>query len=254
MRNLAYPRLRTANANKLLAKEIFHMSLTDLTGKVALVTGSSRGLGRHYALELARAGADVIIHDIDANAASQFGEASSGPAVAEEIRSLDRNSTFLAADLTDAAQVETLVQSALKQFGRIDILHNNVGTTVMGGPMELSEEAWNRSLDINLGSVYRTSKAVLPHMLKQGRGAIINISSLAAIRWTGYPYFAYYTAKAAVNQATATRWPVAATAGPFTGQASIFQPSVCTGVPGNHRPSTRRARRISRTRSAVRPR
>jgi len=72
----------------------------------------------------------------------------------------------------------------------------------MGGPVELSEEAWNRSLDINLGSVYRTCKAVLPHMLKQGRGAIINISSLAAIRWTGYPYFAYYTAKAAVNQAT----------------------------------------------------
>jgi hypothetical protein len=66
----------------------------------------------------------------------------------------------------------------------------------------LSEEAWNRSLDINLGSVYRTSKAVLPHMIQQGRGAIINISSLAAIRWAGYPYFAYYAAKAAVNQAT----------------------------------------------------
>jgi NAD(P)-dependent dehydrogenase (short-subunit alcohol dehydrogenase family) len=66
----------------------------------------------------------------------------------------------------------------------------------------LDEELWARSLDINLGSVYRTCKAVLPHMVRQGRGAIVNISSLASIRWTGYPYFAYYAAKAAVNQAT----------------------------------------------------
>jgi NAD(P)-dependent dehydrogenase (short-subunit alcohol dehydrogenase family) len=68
--------------------------------------------------------------------------------------------------------------------------------------VELDEEAWQRTLDINVGSVYRTCKAVLPHMVRHGRGAIVNISSLAAIRWTGYPYFAYYAAKAAVNQAT----------------------------------------------------
>ena len=90
----------------------------------------------------------------------------------------------------------------MKAFGRIDILHNNVGTTLMGGPVDIDEAAWHRSMDINVGSVYRTSKAVLPQMIKQGSGVIINISSLAAIRWAGYPYFAYYAAKAAVNQAT----------------------------------------------------
>jgi NAD(P)-dependent dehydrogenase (short-subunit alcohol dehydrogenase family) len=72
----------------------------------------------------------------------------------------------------------------------------------MGGPVELSEEKFAAAVDLNIGSVYRTSKAVIPHMLRQGGGAIINISSLAAIRWTGYPYFAYYLTKAAVNQAT----------------------------------------------------
>ncbi len=77
------------------------MIIADLQGKVALVTGSSRGLGRHYALLLARAGADVIIHDINAHVAAEFGEAPSGPAVADEIRQLGRRSSFLSADLTD---------------------------------------------------------------------------------------------------------------------------------------------------------
>ncbi|TMD84834.1 MAG: SDR family NAD(P)-dependent oxidoreductase, partial [Chloroflexi bacterium] len=79
------------------------MRTVDLTGKRALVTGSSRGLGRSYAMHLAHAGADVIIHDVDERAAAEFGEAPSGPAVAEEIRALGRQSTFFAADLTDPA-------------------------------------------------------------------------------------------------------------------------------------------------------
>ena len=72
----------------------------------------------------------------------------------------------------------------------------------MGGPVELTEEQFEAAVKLNLGPVYRTAKAVIPHMLRQGGGAIVNISSLAAIRWTGYPYFAYYATKAAVNQAT----------------------------------------------------
>ena len=87
-------------------------------------------------------------------------------------------------------------------LGRIDILHNNVGVTHMGGPVELSEEQFAVGDGLNIGPVFRTAKAVIPHMLRQGGGAIINISSLAAIRWTGYPYFAYAATKAAVNQAT----------------------------------------------------
>src|SRR5919197_4302659 len=101
------------------------MTTEDLTGKIALVTGSSRGLSRHYALHLARAGADVVIHDINDQAAAEFGEAASGQAVAEEVRSLGRQSAFLAADLTVPTQVESLVQQALALFNHIDILVNN---------------------------------------------------------------------------------------------------------------------------------
>jgi hypothetical protein len=100
------------------------------------------------------------------------------------------------------ASIAGAVSETVAQWGRIDILHNNVGVTHMGGPVELSEEQFQTSLDLNLGPIYRTAKAVVPHMLEQGGGAIVNISSLAAIRWTGYPYFAYYATKAAVNQAT----------------------------------------------------
>src|SRR5437763_17144876 len=103
------------------------MPTVDLTGKSVLVTGSSRGLGRYYALELARAGADVIIHDVNEGAAAEFGEAPSGPAVAEEIRALGRRSAFLPADLTDPVQAENLVRQALEIFGHIDILVNNAG-------------------------------------------------------------------------------------------------------------------------------
>jgi NAD(P)-dependent dehydrogenase (short-subunit alcohol dehydrogenase family) len=108
----------------------------------------------------------------------------------------------VAADVTDAASVDDAVAEAVARFGRIDILHNNVGVTQMGGPVELTEEQFAAALNLNIGPVYRTARAVVPHMLQQGGGAIVNISSLAAIRWTGYPYFAYYAAKAAVNQAT----------------------------------------------------
>jgi NAD(P)-dependent dehydrogenase (short-subunit alcohol dehydrogenase family) len=108
----------------------------------------------------------------------------------------------VAADVTQSGSVEAAVAQMLARFGRIDILHNNVGVTQMGGPVELSEEQFQLALDLNIGSVYRTAKAILPHMLRHGNGGIVNISSLAAIRWTGYPYFAYYAAEAAVNQAT----------------------------------------------------
>jgi short chain dehydrogenase len=97
----------------------------DLIGKVALVTGSSRGLGRHYALHLVQAGADVIIHDVNASAAAAFGEAASGPAVAEQMRAFGRRSAFFAADLSEAAQGEQLVRQAVEAFGHIDILVNN---------------------------------------------------------------------------------------------------------------------------------
>jgi NAD(P)-dependent dehydrogenase (short-subunit alcohol dehydrogenase family) len=169
-----------------------------LQDKVALVFGAGSSEpgwsnGKATAVAYAREGARVVVIDRVEAAARE---------TVECIEAEGYQALAVQADVTDSASVAAAVARAIQAFGRIDILHNNVGTTVMGGPVELDEEVWKRSLDINLGGVYRTTKAVLPHMMQQGRGVIINISSLAAIRWTGYPYFAYYAAKAAVNQAT----------------------------------------------------
>jgi NAD(P)-dependent dehydrogenase (short-subunit alcohol dehydrogenase family) len=169
-----------------------------LQDKVTLVFGAgSSGAGwsngKAAAVAYAREGARVVAIDRVEQAARETVECIEG----EHLQAL-----AVQADVTDTASVAAAVEQAVQAFGQIDILHNNVGTTVMGGPVELDEDVWKRSLDVNLGSVYRTAKAVLPHMVRQGRGVIINISSLASIRWAGYPYFAYYAAKAAVNQAT----------------------------------------------------
>jgi NAD(P)-dependent dehydrogenase (short-subunit alcohol dehydrogenase family) len=75
------------------------------------------------------------------------------------------------------------------------VLHNNVGITIMGDPVELSEPDWHRTIDINTTSIFLTCKHVLHVMARQGKGAIVNISSLAGLRYTGYPYIAYYAAK-----------------------------------------------------------
>jgi NAD(P)-dependent dehydrogenase (short-subunit alcohol dehydrogenase family) len=169
-----------------------------LKGKKAIVFGAGSsgpgwGNGKAAAVAYAREGAQVACIDLVQDAAEE---------TAAIIGSEGGSASALAADVTDMKSVEDAVSRTMAEFGRIDILHNNVGVTHMGGPVELSEEQFKAALDLNIGPVYRTAKAVIPHMLRQGAGAIVNISSLAAVRWTGYPYFAYYAAKAAVNQAT----------------------------------------------------
>jgi len=169
-----------------------------LQDKVALVFGagsSGEGWsnGKAAAVAYARQGARVIAVDRSDIAAQE---------TADLIRSERHQAIAVCADITDTASVAAAVAHAMQTYGRVDILHNNVGMAMMGGPLELDEAQWQQSLDVNLGSIYRTAKAVLPHMLAQGSGVIINISSLAAIRWSGYPYFSYCAAKAAVNQAT----------------------------------------------------
>ena len=169
-----------------------------LKGKTAILFGAGSsgpgwGNGKAAAVAYAREGAQVACVDLVREAAEETAaiiEGEGGVALA------------VAADVTDPASVESAVSDAIERFGRIDILHNNVGVTHMGGPVELTEEQFKAALDLNIGPIYRTAKAVIPHMLRQGGGAVVNISSLAAIRWVGYPYFAYYAAKAAVNQAT----------------------------------------------------
>jgi NAD(P)-dependent dehydrogenase (short-subunit alcohol dehydrogenase family) len=169
-----------------------------LKDKVALVFGAGSvgpgwGNGKATAVLFAREGAKVVGVDIN-------------PAAAEETQGIiaGEGGTCHAdvADVTKSDQIRAVVERSMERYGRIDILHNNVGITEMGGPVELSEESWHRVIDINATSIFLTCKHVLPIMEKQGGGAIVNISSIAAIRYTGYPYVAYYAAKAAVNQFT----------------------------------------------------
>lgn len=169
-----------------------------LDGRVVLVMGAGCvgpgwGNGNAAAVAYARAGAAVIAVDRSLAAA----EATCDLVLAE-----GGASTAWAADVTSSASVAAAVAEAVRLHGRIDVLHNNVGYAGMGGPVELPEAEWDRILDLNLKGVFLACKHALPVMLAQGRGAITNISSLAAVRWTGYPYAAYYAAKAGVNQLT----------------------------------------------------
>ena len=168
-----------------------------LRNKVAIVFGAGGppnewSNGKATAVAYAREGAAVIAVDRVAEAAEE---------AAQVIRDEGHDAIAVVADVTRTDEVNRAVQVAIEHFGQLDILHNNVGVAHPGGPLEL-DDAFQRTMDINVGSVHRTVRAVLPHFLAQGSGAIVNVSSLAAIRWSGYSYFAYYASKAAVNQAT----------------------------------------------------
>ncbi|MFF7056123.1 SDR family NAD(P)-dependent oxidoreductase [Achromobacter spanius] len=166
--------------------------------KVALVFGAGSsgpgwGNGKAAAALYAREGARIYAVDLRAEAAEETRrviEAEGGQCAA------------LVADVTQSAQIQAVVARVLDEAGRIDILHNNVGITEMGGPIEASEESWHRVLDTNLTGVFLTCKHVLPAMLAQGGGSIINISSLASIQVNSYPYTSYYAAKAGLNHLT----------------------------------------------------
>jgi NAD(P)-dependent dehydrogenase (short-subunit alcohol dehydrogenase family) len=169
-----------------------------LADRVALVFGAGSsgpgwGNGKAAAVLYAREGARIVAIDVNEAAAVE---------TSEIIRSEGGEALPVATDVTDLSAIERTVALTLKHYGRVDILHNNVGVVLHGGPTDLDEDAFKRNLDLNVGSIFRTAKAVLPHFMAVRRGVIVNISSIAAVRWTGYPYFAYYTAKAAVNQAT----------------------------------------------------
>ena len=159
----------------------------NLTGKTALITGSSRGLGRHYALHLARAGANVIIHDIHEHAAAEFGEASSGPAVAEEIRALGCRSSYFSADLTDPVQVEKLVMQAIDVFEHIDILVNNAGGDIgartprpdPNDALDIDPDDIRSVIERNLLTTMYACKYAGIHMRERHSGKIINVGSIA---------------------------------------------------------------------------
>ncbi|MDP4022979.1 glucose 1-dehydrogenase [Methylobacterium sp. NEAU 140] len=169
-----------------------------LQDKVALVFGAGSvgpgwGNGKATATLFAREGAAVVCIDVNAAAAAE---------TVGIIRGEGGRASAAACDVTRSEDIRAVVAAAIAEHGRIDVLHNNVGYATMGGPIELDEAGWHRTLDLNVTSCFLTCKHVLPHMLERRSGAIVNLSSIAAVRYTGYPYAAYYAAKAAVNNFT----------------------------------------------------
>ncbi len=145
-----------------------------LEGKVAIVTGGSKGIGREIALVFAEAGADVVV--------SSRGLDSSLEDVAEEVRALGRRSLAIPADLSKKSDIERMVQRAVDEFGVIDILVNNAGTLLVAPFVKHTEEDWDRIMDINLKGYYLCSQAVVRKMLEQKRGNIINVASTASFK------------------------------------------------------------------------
>jgi 3-oxoacyl-[acyl-carrier protein] reductase len=166
----------------------------DLTGRVALVTGGSRGLGRADALTLARAGADVVIADIlvesdESGEADRYGPLAQAARArglihtektASEIEAMGRRALALKCDVTDPAEVEQAVERAVGELGSVDILVNNAGTLDHVGQLEDQlPELWERDLRVNLTGAFNCSRAVWPHMKTRGWGRIVNMASVA---------------------------------------------------------------------------
>ena len=162
--------------------------------KIAIVTGAGCvgagwGNGRAMAVRLAEEGAKVLA--VDRDQARLDETLSLAGAAASSI-------TTCICDVTDAASVRAMVEACLKAYGAPDVLINNVGGSASGGPVELSEEAWDSQIDINLKSVFLTCKYVLPLMVERKRGAIVNVASTSGMRWTGSAQVAYAASKAGV--------------------------------------------------------
>ena len=146
-----------------------------LLGEVAIVTGGKRGIGREIALALAGAGAEVAV-------CTRVVEDGGLEAVVEEIKRLGRRSLGIQADTSRKADVERMVQKVMDQFGHIDILVNNAGALIKAGFLEMSEDVWDKHMEVNLKGYYLCSQAVAKRMVERKKGCIINIASDLAFK------------------------------------------------------------------------
>jgi len=144
-----------------------------LSGKVALVTGGGRGIGREIAIALARCGADIAISDIDQDSADK---------TAGEIVALGRRAVGLKADVSNSEEVEAMFHALMEAFGRLDILVNNAGITRDGLMVRMKDEAWRLVLKINLDGAFYCSRAAAKIMMKQRSGRIVNITSIVGVQ------------------------------------------------------------------------
>ncbi|WP_010282516.1 3-oxoacyl-[acyl-carrier-protein] reductase [Bacillus timonensis] len=166
-----------------------------LNGKVALVTGASRGIGRSIAIELARAGAKVAVN--------YSGSEQKANEVVDEIKALGQEAFAIQANVSEADSVTNMVKEVIANFGSLDILVNNAGITRDNLLMRMKEEEWDDVININLKGVFLCTKAVTRQMMKQRSGKIINIASIVGV--SGNPGQAnYVAAKAGVIGLTKT--------------------------------------------------
>jgi 3-oxoacyl-[acyl-carrier protein] reductase len=190
----------------------------DLSGRVAFVTGGSRGLGRADALTLARAGADVVVADLLVESELSEETDAYGPlaqvaraqglvhteSTAEQIRSLGRRSLAVRCDVTDRDEVARAVERTVAELGSVDILVNNAGTLDHVGQFhDQNPELWERDLRVNLTGAFNCAQAVWPHMLERGWGRIVNMASVAGTLG-GFGQASYATTKAGVLGLTKT--------------------------------------------------
>jgi len=163
-----------------------------LNGKVGIVTGASKGLGRSMAIGLAEAGADLAIISRGMPDLMK---------VVEEMKSLGRKVLPISADMTDTKQIADVVQKTLDEFGKIDILINNAGTTIRQNIEDVTEEAWDTVMNLNIRGAFFCAQAVGKVMIKQGKGKIINTASLLSAIG-GPKAVAYSAAKGGIAQIT----------------------------------------------------
>jgi 3-oxoacyl-[acyl-carrier protein] reductase len=190
----------------------------DLSGRVALVTGGSRGLGRADALTLARAGGDVVIADILVESevseeTDRYGVLATvartqglvySEATAQEIQELGRRAAAIRCDVTDRAAVDATVARVVADFGSVDILVNNAGTLDHVGQFhDQRPELWERDLRVNLTGAFNCAQAVWPHMKARGWGRIVNMASVAGTLG-GFGQASYSTTKAGILGLTRT--------------------------------------------------
>jgi len=167
-----------------------------LEGKVAIITGAGCvgpgwGNGRASCVRFAEEGAKIFAIDLKSEPMEE---------TLQRTREIGGEIEPHLCDVTDRGAVEAMVAACVDRFGRVDVLVNNVGGSAKGGPVEMDEETWDRQVDFNLKSVYLTCRTVLPQMVEQGGGAIVNTASTSGLRWTGSAQSAYAATKAGVIQ------------------------------------------------------
>lgn len=169
-----------------------------LQDKIALVFGAGSvgegwGNGKATAALMAREGASVFCVDLRLEAAET---------TRDVIRAEGGVAEAFPADVGEAADIRAAVEACTQRFGRVDVLVNNVGISALGGAIDQKEADWDRVMNVNAKAMYLAMQAVLPGMIGRGGGAIVNVSSIASLRWLGVPYVSYAVSKAAVNQLT----------------------------------------------------